>query len=173
MLSQGPAQPPSSEMKRKIIRDEDVLACLDKMPEGDVEEYIRAFAWFPNEAVPMLLQPLLKSYLKLSQSLLRDKRDVIFVTHIILYLQLLIYSALLTVPISAASLIYSFSITKLVIHVLVIVGQATPYVLMLHCVCHRPLFKKSISVLDGLVHYVLAPFFGQSWNSFYCIFYAF
>jgi hypothetical protein len=72
-------------MKRKIIRDEDILAYIDKIPECEAELYIRAFSWFPNESVPMVLQPFLKSYLELSQFLLRDKRDVIFLTHIILY----------------------------------------------------------------------------------------
>jgi hypothetical protein len=66
-------------------------------------------------------------------------------------------------------LIDSFSVTKFVIHLILVVAQSTPYVLMLHCVSHRPLFKKNIAWLDGLVHYVLAPFFGHSWNSFYCI----
>jgi hypothetical protein len=70
-------------MKRKIIRDPDVVSLLDKVPEGDPEEYIRAFAWFSNDSVPMLLQPLLESYLRLSEKVLRDKRDVIFLTHII------------------------------------------------------------------------------------------
>jgi hypothetical protein len=72
-------------MKRKIIRDPDVVSLLDKVPEGDPEEYIRAFAWFSNDDVPVLLQPLLQSYLKLSEKVLRDKRDVIFLTHIIWY----------------------------------------------------------------------------------------
>lgn len=72
-------------MKRKIIRDPDVVSFLNNPPKGDPEEYIRAFSWFANDSVPQVLQPLLKQYLNLSKSLLRDTRDVIFVTHIIWY----------------------------------------------------------------------------------------
>ena len=71
--------------ERKIIRDEDVVSFLEKDPVGVPEEYIRAFSWFSNESIPSVLQPLLKSYLAVSALLLRDKRDVIFLTHIILY----------------------------------------------------------------------------------------
>jgi hypothetical protein len=147
-------------MSRPILRDEDVVQHLDKDPAGEKEEYIRAFSWFPNSAVPTMLKPLLDGYLVLTRKVLRDPRDAIFVTHI--------FCAMATVIPSGVFLLYSFSITNLVLHALIVGVQATPFVLMLHCVSHRPLFKKPWAVADGLVFYVLAPFFGQTWNSFYC-----
>lgn len=77
-------------MKRKLLRDPDVVSCINNPPQGEPEEYVRAFSWFPNESLPHLLQPLLKLYLNWSESLLRDKRDVIFITHIIWYFLFLI-----------------------------------------------------------------------------------
>jgi hypothetical protein len=72
-------------MKRKFIRDPDVVSHLEKCPDGDPEDYIRAFSWFSNDSVPMFLQSLLKRYLTLSKKVLRDERDVIFLTHIMWY----------------------------------------------------------------------------------------
>jgi hypothetical protein len=38
---------------------------------------------------------------------------------------------------------------------------------MLHCVSHKKLSKSSYPWADKLVFYVLAPFYGQTWNTFY------
>jgi hypothetical protein len=65
-------------------------------------------------------------------------------------------------------MLQGFTWLKLATHVLAVAPMASPFVLMLHCVVHRPLFKKEFSRLDGLVHYVLAPFYGHTWNTFYC-----
>eukprot|EP00842_Homolaphlyctis_polyrhiza_P004361 jgi/Hompol1/4926/HPOL_004030-RA len=38
---------------------------------------------------------------------------------------------------------------------------------MLHCVCHRKIASKNFPYLDSIVHVVLSPFFGETWNTFY------
>lgn len=160
-------------MSRRLTRDPDILEALSHSQKGTPAPYFRAFSWFANEDVPLVLQPLLKGYIKVSNGLIRDPRDVIFVSHILWYI-LFSHGAsgLLTVVPSALALLYSFSIWRFALHVVLVAAQASPFVLMLHCVAHRPLFKKSLAPMDGLVHYVLAPFFGHTWNSFYCEFFA-
>ncbi len=37
-----------------------------------------------------------------------------------------------------------------------------PFGLMLHCTTHRPLYKAQYGFLNGLIPYVIAPFFGQT-----------
>lgn len=41
------------------------------------------------------------------------------------------------------------------------------YILMLHCVSHRPLFKKSYRVLNHYIPVVLAVFYGQTPNTYF------
>lgn len=41
------------------------------------------------------------------------------------------------------------------------------YTLMLHAICHRPLYKPEYAYLEGWVPYVLGPFWGQTPGSFY------
>jgi hypothetical protein len=73
-------------IKRELIRDPSIAPLLmaPKAPKGSPREYVRAFSWFSNESVPSWAQPLLKSYVSSVTPLLRDPRDVIFVTHILL-----------------------------------------------------------------------------------------
>ncbi|QIL75790.1 fatty acid desaturase family protein [Hymenobacter sp. HDW8] len=42
-----------------------------------------------------------------------------------------------------------------------------PFGLMLHCVCHRPLFKKQHDWLNMCIPWVIGPFFGQTPETYY------
>jgi hypothetical protein len=42
-----------------------------------------------------------------------------------------------------------------------------PFGLMLHCSSHRPLFRKEVAPLNYLIPWVLAPFFGQSPETYF------
>jgi fatty acid desaturase len=45
--------------------------------------------------------------------------------------------------------------------------SAGRYTLMLHAVCHRPLFKRDHPWLDAYIPWILGPFLGHTPNSFY------
>ncbi len=42
-----------------------------------------------------------------------------------------------------------------------------PYILMLHCTSHRPLFKKEHAWMNRIVPWILGPFFGQSPETYF------
>ncbi|KAJ3369342.1 hypothetical protein HDU91_007310 [Kappamyces sp. JEL0680] len=155
--------------KREPIRDSkihDVITSklsgsLDKSFENPVDtQFVRAFAWFPNSALPAFLQPLLVAYIKWTQTFIADPRDTIFVSHIL--------SSLVTVVPSALLLLLRFSWTHAILHTVLLIGTIPPYILMLHCTCHKKLTKGSgAGWPDFMINYFLSPFYGETWNTFY------
>jgi fatty acid desaturase len=51
--------------------------------------------------------------------------------------------------------------------VLLFGGLMDRYTLMLHCTSHRPLFKKPYRALNNVIPWFIAPFFGQTPNSYF------
>jgi hypothetical protein len=77
-----------NEQQRALVRDPNigkVLTAAEPLSSKSPAAYLRAFAWVANEDVPAVFQPLLRSYLSLTAQVLRDPRDVIFVSHILSY----------------------------------------------------------------------------------------
>ena len=68
--------------QNKTIRDTDVLSHLMN-EEKSWSEDIRIFSWFANDQIPTFFLPLLRAYQRVCNRLLRDPRDIIFVTHIL------------------------------------------------------------------------------------------
>lgn len=156
------------ETTREPIRDAAVLSAAKLKLEGSLPQYFdapvdltfnRAFSWFPNKAVPKILQPLLEEYVSWTQTFLADPRDTIFVTHII--------SGFLTTVPSALFLLYKFSWVHAILHTASLILFIPPFILMLHCTCHKRMSKTPNGLADLFVHYVLAPFYGETWNTFY------
>jgi hypothetical protein len=72
-------------IKHEVL-DDNILSYLDNKENiKKFEQTVRVFSCFPNSKVPQALQPILNAYIALFTPLLRDPRDIIFVTHIILY----------------------------------------------------------------------------------------
>lgn len=94
---------------------------------------------------------------------LRDERDLIFVnTAARLTLLVVVPGLLLFVP-----GVFRWWMAPLWAAWLAKVGFG-PYILMLHCVSHRPTFKKGVSTFwSKYVPWLLGPFFGQSPDSYY------
>ncbi|KAI9175797.1 hypothetical protein H9P43_006161 [Blastocladiella emersonii ATCC 22665] len=91
--------------------------------------------------------------------LVRDPRDTVFIKTT-LWLLLGVASALTLV-------LYRFSWWHFAVHTVWVGKYATTFVLMLHCVCHRPLYTRRVHALNWVVPYVLAPFYGHTWDTFY------
>jgi fatty acid desaturase len=94
-------------------------------------------------------------------TLLRDPRDLVF---------LRVAAALSALVLPVAALFFSGVLPAwagaLWIPVLFGLG-AGRFTLMLHAVCHRPLFKREHAWLEHYIPWVLGPFFGQTPDSFY------
>jgi len=93
---------------------------------------------------------------------LKDERDLIFVqTAARLTFGVVIPGLILFVP-GAFSWLYAA--IYLVWAALFGFG---PYILMLHCTSHRPLFKREYAAFNRYIPWVLGPFFGQTPDSYY------
>ncbi|WP_128547642.1 fatty acid desaturase family protein [Larkinella soli] len=96
---------------------------------------------------------------------IRDERDLPF-----LHLQLLItltvipLGILLYLPFVTGWAWWLITITYLFISVLRLKG---PFGLMLHCVTHRPLFRKEYDGLNYYLPWVIGPFFGQTPETYF------
>ena len=94
--------------------------------------------------------------------LLNDRRDIVFI-----YLSIKI--TLVIIP----SAIVLFIFPKLqwwwhgVYLLLLIIVFLGPYVLMLHNVCHRKLFKRKYNYLNSYIPWVLGIFFGQTPETYF------
>ncbi|ORZ36640.1 hypothetical protein BCR44DRAFT_131530 [Catenaria anguillulae PL171] len=90
---------------------------------------------------------------------LRDPRDTVFVKTT-LWLSLGVLSSLYLV-------LVRFTWWHFALHAAWVGKHATTYVLMLHCVCHRPLYKAKYHALNWIAPYALGPFYGHTWDTFY------
>ncbi|KAJ2999570.1 hypothetical protein HDV02_002535 [Globomyces sp. JEL0801] len=154
---------------RPPVRDSEVFQPALRSLHGDLEDlykidpdlkFVRAFSWFPNSSVPERLQPLLQAYIRWTSTFLADPRDTIFVTHII-------FTFLVVAP-STALLLYRFSWIHAILHTIGLVITIPPFILLLHCTVHKRVTKKDLfPITDLLIMYVIAPLYGQTWNTFY------
>jgi hypothetical protein len=110
-------------------------------------------------SVPVPVGPQLSWLDQFVLPLLADPRDTVFVkTSIWLFA---------AVPSAVWLVCVQFNWIHFIFHAIWVGKYATTFVLMLHCVCHRPLYKRQFGLLNMIVPYVLAPFYGHTWNTFY------
>ncbi|KAL5365857.1 hypothetical protein BJX96DRAFT_182011 [Aspergillus floccosus] len=103
---------------------------------------------------------ILYAYITWAQKIVRHPTDVVFLTHIILYL--------LTLAPSALYLFYRFSIPHALLHWLLETYSCGPFTLMLHNHIHNDgLLHRRYLWLDMLIPYTLGPLMGHTWNSYY------
>ena len=97
--------------------------------------------------------------------LINDKRDLPFI-HLLLKVSFSIVplAALLFVPGLNIWLWLLMAATYLYINNVTYKG---PFGLMLHCTSHRPLFRKKYAPLNYVIPWLLAPFFGQSPETYF------
>ena len=103
---------------------------------------------------------VLQAYVPWAQGIVRNSVDVVFLTHIILYL-------CTSVP-SAAFLYYHFTWLHAVLHVMMQLSYCGPFTLMLHNHIHNNgLLKKKYAWFDHTWPYILEPLMGHTWDSYY------
>ncbi|KAL9114188.1 MAG: hypothetical protein Q9187_007518, partial [Circinaria calcarea] len=103
---------------------------------------------------------LLQPYIARASGIVRRPTDVVFLTHIILYLTT-------SVP-SAIYLYHSFSWIHAVCHWLMQAWFCGPFTLMLHNHIHNNgILAKKYAWFDKTFPYVLEPLMGHTWDSYY------
>ena len=110
----------------------------------------------PNVLHKILLQP----YVQWAQHVVRRPTDVVFLTHILLYLST-------SVP-STIYLYYNFTWIHGVLHWVMTAWYSGPFTLMLHNHIHNNgVLSKTYAWFDKSFPYVLEPLMGHTWDSYY------
>ena len=103
---------------------------------------------------------ILRVYIPWAQGIVRNSVDVVFLTHVFLYLGT-------SVP-SAAFLYYRFTWVHAIFHVLMQLSYCGSFTLMLHNHIHNNgLLKKDYAWFDLTWPYILEPLMGHTWDSYY------
>jgi len=99
---------------------------------------------------------------RVSASVLRDRRDAVFVE---------VCARILVTLVPFAAVLYALPalwVLGLAPVYLALWGFWLPrYILMLHAVCHRPIFPKERGWMNQIIPWFFGPFFGQTPTSFY------
>jgi fatty acid desaturase len=91
-----------------------------------------------------------------------DERDLVF-------LHLMLRIAIVIVPIAVYLFLpgrfsWWIAVPYLALNWVVFLG---PYILMLHCACHRRLFKREYEWMNKIIPWVLGPFFGETPETYF------
>jgi len=104
--------------------------------------------------------PLLELYVHYAQKVVRRPTDVVFLTHILIYLTTLLPSAFF--------LFRHFTYPHAIAHYILTTYYSGAYTLMLHNHIHNNgLFKAEFAIWDRLFPYILSPWMGHTINSYY------
>ncbi|KAI8920448.1 fatty acid desaturase-domain-containing protein [Entophlyctis helioformis] len=147
--SNAPDAPAPAPAASKRIAKQDVA----------LDDDLRIFGWFATADIPAALMPLVRAYRSWAATLVADPRDIIFVTYMLFYF--------VTIVPSTIGLLIRFSWIHAIAHTIALAVFTAPFILMLHCLCHRKIASPNHPWLDHVVHVVLSPFFGETWNTFY------
>ena len=119
------------------------------------------FTTWDEKDIPVALNDyLVKSYARMAMGIVRHPTDVVFLTHIILYL---------TVNLgSAVWLFHRFTYFHGVLHTLYTFSCMGPFTLLMHNHIHNNgVLAKQWKWLDCSFPYVWEPLMGHTWNSYY------
>lgn len=109
---------------------------------------------------PWLNEHVIKPYARFAASIVRHPRDVVFLTHILLYLGV-------NVP-SAIYLFYNFTWIHGILHTIYSFWCAGSFTLLMHNHIHNNgVLAKDWYWLDVSFPYVLEPLMGHTWDSYY------
>lgn len=117
-------------------------------------------SWDDEHLPTWITSTILKPYASIAAKVARHPTDVVFVTHILIYL-------FINLP-SAIWLFYSFTYTHAFAHAAFTFWCAGPYTLLLHNHIHNDgVLAKNWSWLDYIFPYLTEPLMGHTWNSYY------
>jgi hypothetical protein len=103
---------------------------------------------------------ILNWYIAWAMTVVRHDTDVVFLTHILLYLST-------SVP-SAIFLFYRFNYFHAITHLVLTVWFTSSFTLLLHNHIHNNgVLSKKYSLFDFIFPYILEPLMGHTWDSYY------
>ncbi|KAL8952471.1 MAG: hypothetical protein Q9222_001612 [Ikaeria aurantiellina] len=140
-------------------RSEQILSNLNDEASSVFQPTV--FTTWDHKNIPKPIDRyLIQPYTKWAQRIVRRPTDVVFLTHIILYLTT-------SVP-SAIYLYYRFTWFHAIFHWMMQAWYCGPFTLMLHNHIHNNgVLKREYTWLDRAWPYLLGPLMGHTWNSYY------
>lgn len=110
---------------------------------------------------PVFTDKKLNAFDRFWMRFMNDERDLPFI-----YLTLGLYAIVLPVAIVLYFFYFSWwiAVPYLLLWVSTLLG---PYILMLHNICHRNLFKKEHDWMNRIIPWFLGPFFGETPETYY------
>jgi hypothetical protein len=116
--------------------------------------------WDEKDIPPIINQYIIKPYTKIATRIVRHPADVVFLTHILLYMSV-------NLP-SAIYLFHNFSWLHGIAHAAFTFWCAGSFTLLMHNHIHNNgVLAKPYAVFDFLFPYVLEPLMGHTWDSYY------
>ncbi|TPX14757.1 uncharacterized protein E0L32_005152 [Thyridium curvatum] len=145
-------------------REEKVQAAIDGLNNPEHPDFETSVICTTDlrdmQLPPVIDRYLLQPYVRVAQSIVRHKTDVIMLTHLILYFTTLVPSAIL--------LFRHFTWYHGVIHMLMQGYYVGTYTLMRHQHIHmRGVLNKRFGFFDHTFPYILDPLMGHTWNSYF------
>ncbi len=117
-------------------------------------------AWDLKDVSEGTRKSFIQSYITWAQRIVRNPTDVVFLTHILLYLSTSVTSAIF--------LYYRFSWPHGILHSAMQLWYCGSFTLMLHNHIHNNgLLAKDYAWFDNFWPYVLEPLMGHTWHSYY------
>jgi hypothetical protein len=116
--------------------------------------------WDEKDIPPFINEYIVRPYTKLATHIVRHPADVVFLTHIILYM-------CVNLP-SAVYLFYNFSWIHGILHTAFTFWCAGSFTLLMHNHIHNNgVLSKDWAVFDFCFPYILEPLMGHTWDSYY------
>lgn len=142
--------------------DRATIQLLDKTTDPDSDEFLGSpfSTWDERDLNTWFRAAVVQPYVAWAEGVVRRRADVVFLTHIGLYLATLIPSAFL--------LYYRFSWLHAPCHFLLAIYYAGPFTLLLHNHIHNNgLLTQKYAWFDYLFPYMIGPLLGHTPNSYY------
>ena len=142
--------------------DEETIDILSKINDSSDSKFQATIftTWDEQDLAPWINQWLVKPYASFASRVVRRPTDIVFLTHILLYLST-------SLP-SAITLYLSFSWPHAIGHWFLQSYFCGSFTLMMHNHIHNNgILGKQYAWLDQLWPYLLSPLMGHSWNSYY------
>lgn len=117
-------------------------------------------SWDDKDLPDVVNHYIVRPYVRVAVRIVRHPTDVVFLTHLLIYL-------FVNIP-SAVYLFYHFTYLHGVLHSVYTLWCAGSFTLMMHNHIHNNgVLKKSWAWLDRSFPYVLEPLMGHTWDSYY------
>ena len=148
--------------KEELTDDKTTIQLLSNLNDENSEDFQPTVftGWDPKDIPKPINRFLVQPWSRWARRIVRRPTDVVFLTHIFLYLAT-------SVP-SALYLYYSFSWPHAIFHWVMQGWYCGSFTLMLHNHIHNNgLLVRSWSRFDNTWPYILEPLMGHTWDSYY------